>query len=84
MADLSLAAAVTAVVIEYQSARDLMQSIRLLDNHWQKHHLTAEKELRLMDALNSGDKDLSQRYNAIYRELGEQYRIGDGMPASHL
>lgn len=79
MAEPNLAAAVTALIIAYQSARDLLQSIRLLDNHWRKGVEEVLVEQTLMNALNEGENSISRRYTEIYHELGEQYRMGDGM-----
>lgn len=77
MSQASVGAAVTAVVIAYQSAKDLLQSVRLLDNGWMKTAEEVVREQSLMDALNMGENFISRRYHAIYHEIGEAYRVGD-------
>lgn len=82
MAETNLALAVSAIIIAYQSAKDLMYSIRLLENHWGRSADLMTKENALLDALIAGENQISSRYATIYHEIGERYRMADG--TSHI
>lgn len=79
MAETNLALAVSAIIIAYQSAKDLMYSIRLLENHWGRSADIVRKENALLDALIAGENQISSRYATLYNEIGERYRMADGM-----
>jgi hypothetical protein len=83
MGEPNVAAAVSAIIIAYQTSKDLMQSIRLLENHYGKHRSTAEKERILLIALNAGENDIANRYSTIYGELGEVFRRANSKSSSH-
>ncbi|KAF2097896.1 hypothetical protein NA57DRAFT_76697 [Rhizodiscina lignyota] len=80
----NIAAAVSAIIIAYQTSRDLMQSIRLLENYWRKHTDISIKEKLLSDALEAGENQVANSYATIYGELGEQYRTADRESQSKL
>lgn len=77
MAEPNLAAAVSAIIIAYQTSRDLMQSIRLLETYWAKSPERVVREKLLSDALEAGENQVADRYAAIYGEIGEPYRTTD-------
>jgi len=66
---------VSAIVSVFHNAADLMKQI--LKKSKKKGEL-AMKQKWLLESLESGELQISQRYSQHYQELGARFKAGDG------
>lgn len=77
MGDLQLSSAVSAVVSAFHSAVEIVQNIRKKSNRFIKSEKTV-KEKVLQEALETAEYQISERYSCHFRDVGDQFAVGDG------
>lgn len=77
MGDVQLSSAVSAVVSAFHSAVENVQNIRKKSNRFIKNEKTIKEKL-LQDTLETAEHQISQRYSQHFRDVGDQFAIGDG------
>lgn len=77
MGDVQLSSAVSAVVSAFHSAVENVQNIRKKSNRFIRSEKTVKEKL-LQETLETAEYQISERYSQHFREVGEQFAVGDG------
>jgi hypothetical protein len=73
---LETGAAVSAVVSAFHAGADIVQQIRKRSKRKKGEQFVKEKLLQ--ESLETGEKQISERYSAHFAELGLRFKVGDG------
>lgn len=77
MSGLEVVAAVSAVVSAFHGGSELLKHIRARRRRNRQARQDFEEQ-QLEDSLESGEQQISRRYDADMKQFGDLMRIGDG------
>jgi Trm5-related predicted tRNA methylase len=78
MDGLDICSAILAVATAFHAGADLMREIRKRRSRKRRGSEQAAREKMVQDTLEEAETQVSKRYDDHFKELGDQFKFGDG------